>query len=124
MTFDRQAQRVDCEVALTPFDLFSGIIASWAAGFCRFDRLAVDDGHRPGGTFAFCPASRYHQNGDNLFPEPAVTPRVKAVLHRCIRWEVFRQIPPGTTAPDHIKQCVKYSAVVSRLASERLGVGQ
>src|ERR1700733_11032547 len=90
------------------------------AGFCRLDRLTVDDGHRRGGTFALCLTSRHYQNGDDLFPQPAVTPSVKAVLHGCEGREVFRQIPPGAAAPDHIKQCVKDTAGVSGLASERL----
>jgi hypothetical protein len=97
MTFDRQPQRVDRDVSFTPFDLFPGIIASWSAGFRPLHRLTVDDGHRRGGAFAFCLTHRHDQNGDHLFPKPAVAPGVKAVLHGCERREVFRQIPPGIT---------------------------
>src|SRR3954466_9538125 len=41
---------------------------------------------------------------NNLLPQPAIAPRVEAVLHGGERREALRQQPPGTSGTDQVEQ--------------------
>src|SRR5262249_3181098 len=105
---DQQTQRVGDNLALAAFDLLAGIIAARTAALGGLDRLAVDDPRRRAGFAAGRFAGLQQQRKIGLFQNPAVTPRIKVVLHRRERRKLPRQLTPLAARPGDVEERVNY----------------
>ncbi len=121
--FDRQAERVDGDMALAALDFLGGVEAARPAGLRRLDRLAVDDDRRRRGLTALRLASAHHEHTDDWGPQSAVAPSVEPVLHGRERGKVLEPISPGTPRADQIEQRIQDLARAGRLATSSLGAG-
>lgn len=79
---DQQALRVSNDVALATFDLLARVKAPWAATFCRFHTLAIDD-TRAGRSFPTYRFTRHQQQSVvDRFPHTHRAPAVEIMLDR------------------------------------------
>src|ERR1700757_3449173 len=80
-------QRIDDDMALTPFDFFAGIEPAWPAGFGGLDRLAIDHTRR----WCRCPLRFFtrhrHQGAVDPCQRAVARPTVKISLNRRERAE-------------------------------------
>src|SRR5262249_37096075 len=72
------------------------------------DRLAVDDPRRRAGFAAGRFAGLQQQRKIGLFQNPAVTPRIKVVLHRRERRKLPRQLTPLAARPGDVEERVNH----------------
>jgi hypothetical protein len=91
---------------LAAFDLLRGVETARAAGLGGFDRLAIDNTSRGAWLPSGCFAGVQHQLEIDPLQHAAVTPSVEIMLHRRIRRELARQLPPLAAGPHHIEQCI------------------
>ena len=111
-------------MTLASLDFLARVEAAGSARLGGLDRLAIDD-HSRRGSFASLGFTRlHHQDAQNLRPQAAVAPGIKLVLHRRERREILRQIPPGTTGTNQIKQRVQNDKGIGPLAAPPLRRGQ
>ena len=85
------------------FHLLARIKPAWAATFCGFHALAVNDAGRGRGLAPYRPARALDQDPIDLAPNIAVAPIVKVMLNRCERRKVFRQSAPLAAGRQNIE---------------------
>src|SRR6516165_2391003 len=90
-------------MTLASLHLLTRIKPAWAATFCGFHALAVNDTGR-GRAFAPCRSARaLDQDSIDLAPDIAVAPIVKVMLNRRERRKVLRQSTPLAAGRQDVK---------------------
>ena len=103
-----QAQRIDQQMPLAPFDFLAPIIPTRGAPDLRgLDRLAIDARGTRGRLAPRCYAGSFTQGLHDLGPGPVVAPLRKVIIDRALGQQIMRQHVPLTTAPVQIKKRIE-----------------
>src|SRR5450755_3800705 len=130
MRFKHEAApiRIDEGMALTPGDLFPGIVAARPASLSRLDALAIDDRTRGTGLAADPFAIEHDQGVVDLLEATLVAERRKPAIDRVPRRQIARQQTPRTARPHHIEDAVDdlahwpYTRPARTLRSRQVGL--
>lgn len=101
--FQEIAQRVNDAMALASFDLFTGIVATFAAGFGGFGTLRINDSGSGFKVAPFGDPFRTAQDGVKVFRNAVATPFTIVIKHTLILGKVGGQICPLTACADDLK---------------------
>src|SRR5262245_6167091 len=103
-----QAQRIDQQMPLAPFDFLAAIIPTRGAPDLRsLDRLAIDARGTRGRLAPRCHAGAFTQGLYYLGPSPVVAPLRKVIIDRALGQQIMRQHVPLAPAPVQIKKRVE-----------------
>src|SRR5215467_9085298 len=93
-------------MTLASLHLLACIKPAWAATFCGFHALAVNDTGRGRGLAPCRPARALDQDSIDLAPNIAVAPIVKVMLNRREWRKVLRQSTPLAAGRQNIEDCI------------------
>src|SRR5262252_1982594 len=103
-----QAQRIDQQMPLAPFDFLAPIIPALGAPDLRsLDRLAIDARGTRGGLAPRCHAGAFTQGLYYLGPSPVVAPLRNIVINRALGQQIMWQHVPLTPTPVQRKKRVE-----------------
>jgi hypothetical protein len=106
--FEQIAFCIDDDVSLTSVDSLEGIKAALPTSFGCLDTLGI---YHSGCWLLIAPAFLAvpsTQSGVDLLPSPVQAPFVVVVVDAVMVWEVFRQVFPLTTGPNHVENGVEH----------------
>jgi group II intron reverse transcriptase/maturase len=104
----QQAEGVDQQMALAPFDFFPAVIPTLrATNLGGLDRLAIDARGTWGGLVSRGDAGLFSQYLHYCGPGPIITPLGKIVIHRALGQQIMRQHIPLTATPMQVKNSVQ-----------------
>jgi len=122
----QQAQGLDQQMPLAPFNPLAAIIAALGtAHLRRLDRLAVDACSAWRGLPTRLPTGLFSPQIKHLCPRAVVAPTCKVVVHGALGKQIVREHIPLTTAPIQIQDRIHHFAHVHfAWASPALGLGR
>src|SRR2546429_2928480 len=120
----QQAESINQQMPLAPFDLFRGVIASNASDFSGFDALTIETS---GGRMLMAsgPLTDLSAHGVvEALPVAAQAPQAKVMIDALPFWIFTRQHPPFDTADNNVENGIDDHSDVQRTrASARFRTG-